>query len=298
MPRLCKAPHSRGNSKLFGSKSEKRLDLDDEAQLNLLAGLGVEKPPSRDDVPTETVSYERRAKVRDAAIAQSGLRFGPEVPVQTIEMTDPALRRFRKAEREVIGEKVSYRLAQQPGSYVVLKYIRKVVKRRDTETILTAAAPAKSFMGKATSPPPDVSRIAPSSQKSANRIIRSNHLGISRDKAGNNMPEQRWAPSSPLPRPRSLILSCCRRGCRRSLADVSNRCCSTRPPTRFGRANSSSNESNPAPLGRSSMQIRPLTDHGCVSPSAGLIPIPSDHLTPKAGWQCFAPPFGLVSLRP
>ena len=54
---------------LFGSKSEKRLDMDDEAQLNLLAGLGVKEPPSRDDVPTQTVSYERRAKVRDAAVA-------------------------------------------------------------------------------------------------------------------------------------------------------------------------------------------------------------------------------------
>ena len=127
---------------LFGQKSEKRLDIDDEAQLNLLAGLGVEKPPSRDDVPTQTVTYERRAKVRDAAVTESGLRFGPEVPVQTIEVTDPAIETIPQAEREVIGEKVSYRLAQQPGSYVVLKYVRKVVKRRDTKAILTAPAPA------------------------------------------------------------------------------------------------------------------------------------------------------------
>ena len=127
---------------LFGQKSEKRLDLDDDAQLNLLAGLGVEKPPSRDDVPTHTVSYERRAKVRDAAVADSGLRFGPEVPVQTIGVTDPAIEAVPEAEREIIGEKVSYRLAQQPGSYVVLKYVRSVVKRRDTQAILTAVAPA------------------------------------------------------------------------------------------------------------------------------------------------------------
>ena len=120
---------------LFGSKSEKRLALDAEEQLNLLAGLGVEAPPPRDDVPTETVTYERRAKVRDAALADSGLRFGPEVPVKTIEVTDPAMEAIPQAEREIIGEKVSYRLAQQPGSYVVLKYVRKVVKRRDTQTI-------------------------------------------------------------------------------------------------------------------------------------------------------------------
>ena len=87
------------------------------------------------------MSYERRAKVRDAAVAESGLRFGPEVPVQTIEVTDPTIEAIPQAEREVIGEKVSYRLAQQPGSDVVLKYVRPVVKRRGSETMLTAPAP-------------------------------------------------------------------------------------------------------------------------------------------------------------
>ena len=70
------------------------------------------------------------------------MRFGPEVPVRTIEVTDPTIEAIPQAEREVIGEKVSYRLAQQPGSYVVLKYVRPVVKRRGTETMLTAPAPA------------------------------------------------------------------------------------------------------------------------------------------------------------
>ena len=94
---------------LFGQKSKKRLDLDRDEQLNLLAGLGVKEPPSREDVRTQTVTYERRAKVRDAAVAESGLRFGSEVPVQTIEVTDPAIEAIPQAEREVIGEKVSYR---------------------------------------------------------------------------------------------------------------------------------------------------------------------------------------------
>ena len=31
---------------------------------------------------------------------------------------------------EVIGEKTTYRLAQRPGSYVVLEYVRPVFKRR------------------------------------------------------------------------------------------------------------------------------------------------------------------------
>ena len=98
---------------LFGQKSEKRLDIDPAEQLNLLAGRGVKARPSCDDVPT-----------------------------QTIEVTDPAIEAIPQTERKVIGEKVSFRLAQQPGNYVVLKYVRKVVKRLDTNMILTPPAPA------------------------------------------------------------------------------------------------------------------------------------------------------------
>ena len=125
---------------LFGSKSEKRLDIDPVEQGNLLAGLGIEAAPSFDVPETHTVSYERRAKVRDAAVNDSGLRFDDSVPVKTIEVRDPAVEALPEEEREVIGEKVSYRLAQQPGSYVVLKYVRAVVKRRDTQAVVTAQA--------------------------------------------------------------------------------------------------------------------------------------------------------------
>ena len=38
---------------------------------------------------------------------------------------------------------MSYRLAQQPGSHIVLKYVRPVVKRKDTLAIVTAAAPGQ-----------------------------------------------------------------------------------------------------------------------------------------------------------
>lgn len=42
---------------------------------------------------------------------------------------------LRADQYEVPGEKVSRRLAQRPGSYVVLRYVRPVVKRRDTQTL-------------------------------------------------------------------------------------------------------------------------------------------------------------------
>ena len=128
---------------LFGEKSEKRLDIDPVEQGNLLTGLGVETPPGLDEPSTQTVTYERRSKVRDGAVNDSGLRFDASVPVKTIEVQDPAIEAIPENLREVIGEKVSYRLAQQPGSHIVLKYVRPVVKRKDTLAIVTAAAPGQ-----------------------------------------------------------------------------------------------------------------------------------------------------------
>ena len=63
------------------------------------------------------------------------------VPVETIELPDPQIEGLSPDEYEVISQKVSYRLAQRPGSYVILKYLRSVTKRVDTEAISCAPAP-------------------------------------------------------------------------------------------------------------------------------------------------------------
>ena len=122
---------------LFGSKSEKRLDIDPAVQGNLLAGLGVLAPPPK-ETPNETITYQRRKKTRDAAVNDSGLRFDDTVPVQTIHVSDPAIDAIPEDQREMLGEKISYRLAQRPGSYTILKYVRQVIKRKDTQAIMTA----------------------------------------------------------------------------------------------------------------------------------------------------------------
>ena len=69
------------------------------------------------------------------------MRFDETVPVETIDVIDPAIESIPEAEREVIGEKVSHRLAQEPGSYKILRYVRQVVKRRDTGELVTPPAP-------------------------------------------------------------------------------------------------------------------------------------------------------------
>jgi transposase len=45
----------------------------------------------------------------------------------------------------VIGEKLTYRLAQRPGAYVILKYRRPLSKRKDTEVLSCPPAPPAVF---------------------------------------------------------------------------------------------------------------------------------------------------------
>ena len=127
---------------LFGSKSEKRLLIDPALQSDLLAGLSearAKAPPPA----TEKITYERCKSRRDNTVTDSGLRFDDSVPVETIVLPPtPELDAVPDSEQVLISEKATYRLAQRPGSYVVLKYVRKVIKRNDTGAIITPPAPA------------------------------------------------------------------------------------------------------------------------------------------------------------
>src|SRR5512143_723304 len=95
---------------LFGSTSEKQRLLDPAVQGNLLAGLGVAPAVAPCAIPTETVTYQRQ-KLRDNSLTETGLRFDATVPVHEIILGDPAIERLPESERELIGEKVTYRLA-------------------------------------------------------------------------------------------------------------------------------------------------------------------------------------------
>jgi hypothetical protein len=120
---------------LFGAKFEKRLDVDPAVQGNLFAALGVASPPPKAP-PTETITYERRKKARDGAVNDTGLRFGDDVPREIIAVKDPEIEAIPESRRVRIGEKVTYRLAQRPGSYVILAYTRPVPRRSRERTPL------------------------------------------------------------------------------------------------------------------------------------------------------------------
>jgi transposase len=123
----------------FGRQSEKRLTVDNSQQADLFAALDIPQTPA---VPEEkeTITYQRK-KSRDHAVNDSGLRFDDTVPVETIEIDNLELADVPAEQLTFIDEKITYRLAQRPGSYVVLKYVRKVFKRQDNQTIVVAPAP-------------------------------------------------------------------------------------------------------------------------------------------------------------
>jgi transposase len=126
---------------LFGQRSEKRLLIDPAVQSDLLAPLTPEIPTPPAD--TQKITYERRKPRAEGAVNERGLRFDETVPVETIHLGPaPDLADVPESEQDRITEKVSYRLAQRPGSYVILKYVRPVIKRRDTNELITTPAPA------------------------------------------------------------------------------------------------------------------------------------------------------------
>ncbi len=133
-------------NQIFGRKSERRLAGDSKyVQLTLGSLLEEETPPT----PTETVKeYQRRIKpekLSESSEDESGLRFSSDVPVKTIPLKPEEVADLKEGEDyEVIGEKVTHRLAQRPASYVVLKYVRPVVKLK-SDKVVSHPAPSGVF---------------------------------------------------------------------------------------------------------------------------------------------------------
>jgi len=131
---------------LFGRKSEKRL-VEDRPEQPLLEGLVSQAPAAAEtDTPTETLTYTRRKQRAESDVTDAGLRFDETVPVETIHCPAPALAGGAEA-YEQISEKVSYRLAQRPGSYVVLAYVRPVYKHTASGALASTPAPPGLWPG-------------------------------------------------------------------------------------------------------------------------------------------------------
>jgi len=129
---------------LFGEKSERRTIAPPSAQLSLGEGLAGVQPDPAASQPI--AAHQRRRKVKPET-DEPKLFFGDEVPVETIEVPNPETEGLSEDAYTVIGEKVTHRLAQRPGSYVILKYVRPLIKRTDTETLHCPSAPPAVLEG-------------------------------------------------------------------------------------------------------------------------------------------------------
>lgn len=136
---------------LFGRKSERFAPEPDGQQMHLGQLLGEELavPDEPGAAATTVPAHQRRKPRRDLADDGTAAPFFDEskVPVQTITLAAPQAQGLAPEQYEVIGEKTSYRLAQRPGAYVVLKYVRPVIKRRDTQALHCAPAPVGVIEG-------------------------------------------------------------------------------------------------------------------------------------------------------
>ena len=124
---------------LFGKKSERRIPEPGSTQLC----LGESLAPTTETPVSETPvrGHVRRTRPTEDETDDSGLRFDDSVPMKTIEIPNPELEGLAEHDRVEISEKISYRLCQEPASYVVLRIVRKVIKRRDTGALSCSPAP-------------------------------------------------------------------------------------------------------------------------------------------------------------
>jgi transposase len=109
----------------------------------------LEAPAETPAAPTEQISYTRRTLKQRAeeCVTEQGLRFDETVPVEVIGVPAPELSGPEADQYIVIDKKITRRLAQRPGSYVVLEYHRAVVKHLPSQTLTTVGAPAAVFEG-------------------------------------------------------------------------------------------------------------------------------------------------------
>jgi len=130
------------NRQVFGERSELQI-IDPAQQMSLGEGI-IEASVAGIEAPSTTVqSHQRRSKKRGDAVNESGLRFDAAVPVETTEIIDSRIKDLDEGSYTLIDEKVTHRLAQRVGSYVILRTVRKVAKIKATGMILCAPAPSQ-----------------------------------------------------------------------------------------------------------------------------------------------------------
>lgn len=129
---------------IFGQKSERRIPVSEGMQGSLGESFAVIPEVLPENKKTQVEAHERQhpPKTPGDGADESTLFFDDKkVPVEIINVPNLETEGLASDAYEVIGEKISYRLAQRPGSYVVLKYVRPLIKRHDTQALSCPPAP-------------------------------------------------------------------------------------------------------------------------------------------------------------
>ncbi len=117
-------------TQLFGAKSERRV-IDSSNSRQLPLGFPLETP-ELPPAPSVTIkSYERNQRKEgkvELTEANCRLKFSKDVPVEVIELENPATIGLAEDEYEVIGTREKYQLCVKPSQYFVKRYVQPVVK--------------------------------------------------------------------------------------------------------------------------------------------------------------------------
>lgn len=135
---------------VFGQKSERRILDGNDGQMSLGQAITQEQTaPAPAPAERQVAAHTRRATTRKPEADADSLPFFDEarVPVEVIELAAPEAEGLALDQFEVIGHKDSFRLAQRPGSYVVLNYRRPVIKLKATQAIVCPPAPVGVIEG-------------------------------------------------------------------------------------------------------------------------------------------------------
>jgi transposase len=126
---------------VFGRKSERVIGENDPRQMEL--GEGFPVPDERTEPTQEVPSHKRRIKRRDRGAEDlDGNCFDDsKVPVHVVVLPPEEAQGLPADAYEVIGEKISWRLGQRPGSMVAIKYVRPQIKIRESGALRCAPAP-------------------------------------------------------------------------------------------------------------------------------------------------------------
>lgn len=129
---------------IFGQKSERRLIDGADGQMSLGEALDAAQTVSPPPPGERAITAHTRRATKKPEPGDDSVPFFDEtrVPVEVIELAAPEAEGLAPEDFEVIGHKESFRLAQRPGSTVVLKYRRPVIKLKASQAIVCPPAPA------------------------------------------------------------------------------------------------------------------------------------------------------------